>query len=485
MMPDIVVQSQPARTLPSRNSSASKTVKVAMQKAANQSDSAAQVASQAAGSPQQKAPTEKSAEQPVQFFDLLMAQIEAPTEAIILPTQAPESANLNTQQSLQSEVQLAAFSSDQPVQSDAQVVVTQSLTSATLPTPQVTVQSSPATGEPVLPTAETPKLQTVASPVAPQTRPEVSVAALPQTQQPSPAPGQEQATTPNSTPVVAQTVVESTVKNTTQASGVAPEIAPQVVRKAHETAASAPESAANGAEKVTLAQIFAARMASKPTTKQTLNVSRTDLSAEATSPVTQAPGFNSASLLQGSQAGITSGQQDFTANLIASSQTAAPQTAGDTAASLRFLANQVAEGVRSAIGSDRTVTISLNPPELGRVLIRLQDDNGAVNAVLKVENPVTRADIEQSLPSIVRSLEQSGIQVRRMDVLPSDPVPQESSFGRQYDTQGGMPNQRDPQNNSSAQTGSAAGNSWQDLQPAPASATPVSTISDSAINIYM
>jgi hypothetical protein len=236
-----------------------------------------------------------------------------------------------------------------------------------------------------------------------------------------------------------------------------------------------------------LVETLAARVTSSESVKQTNNASKP-------TPPTESSGasrlFNvgSSVLLQNTySANVGSSQQSATAISGVASRSSALQNSTDSLLSARSVTGQLVDGLRSALGSDRTLTISLNPPELGRVIIQLQDSGGTVTGVLKVENPVTRINIEQSLPSIIRSLEQSGIQIRRLDVLPTDSVPQQDgAFSRQHDLQGGMWNQRESNGNTPGQTDTATLASPQDLRfVTAASDAPASSVSDSAINIYM
>jgi flagellar hook-length control protein FliK len=81
---------------------------------------------------------------------------------------------------------------------------------------------------------------------------------------------------------------------------------------------------------------------------------------------------------------------------------------------------QVLESVRSSFsqeGQNQQITIQLNPPELGKVLIKFQEQGNQITGLLEVSKTQTRIEIEQAMPQIVRGLQDSGIQIKRLDVV--------------------------------------------------------------------
>jgi flagellar hook-length control protein FliK len=82
----------------------------------------------------------------------------------------------------------------------------------------------------------------------------------------------------------------------------------------------------------------------------------------------------------------------------------------------------IREQIQETIGSslnqgDKQVTIHLNPPELGKVSIKFQEQNGQITGLLEVDKPQTRYEIEHSLPEIIRNLTNSGVQIKRVEVV--------------------------------------------------------------------
>lgn len=69
------------------------------------------------------------------------------------------------------------------------------------------------------------------------------------------------------------------------------------------------------------------------------------------------------------------------------------------------------------VGPDREINISLNPPELGRIRITFQQTDGEITGLLEVEKAQARYDVEKSLPQIIASLQENGVQVQRINVV--------------------------------------------------------------------
>ncbi len=79
---------------------------------------------------------------------------------------------------------------------------------------------------------------------------------------------------------------------------------------------------------------------------------------------------------------------------------------------------QIQQSISSTIKKgDNQVTIRLNPPELGRVSIKFQERDGQLTGLLEVDRVKTRYEIEHSLPEIIRNLTNSGVQIRRVEVV--------------------------------------------------------------------
>jgi flagellar hook-length control protein FliK len=117
------------------------------------------------------------------------------------------------------------------------------------------------------------------------------------------------------------------------------------------------------------------------------------------------------------------------------------------------VASQVLEAVRNSVSQqptgDKEITIQLNPPELGKVSLKFQQQGAEITGTLEVSKAQTRAEIEQALPEMIRNLADSGIAIKRLEVVLSqnDQPDQQSAKGPlpqndQYQQQGSAnPNQ--------------------------------------------
>ena len=88
--------------------------------------------------------------------------------------------------------------------------------------------------------------------------------------------------------------------------------------------------------------------------------------------------------------------------------------------------------------TDKQLLIRLDPPELGNVTMRFQEQRGLIEGVLEVSKDQTRWELEEALPQALRSLQEAGIQIRRLDVMVSDQSekePQREQWGQDGSTQ--------------------------------------------------
>jgi len=94
-------------------------------------------------------------------------------------------------------------------------------------------------------------------------------------------------------------------------------------------------------------------------------------------------------------------------------------------ASPSYVSLSISEQIQNSINSslrqgDRQITVLLNPPELGKVCIKFQEHGDQITGLLEVDKTQTRYEIQQALPQIVRNLADSGIQIKRLEVVLAD-----------------------------------------------------------------
>lgn len=79
---------------------------------------------------------------------------------------------------------------------------------------------------------------------------------------------------------------------------------------------------------------------------------------------------------------------------------------------------QILDSVHASMArGDKQVLIRLDPPELGSVTVRFQEQDGQISGILEVSQDQTRQEVEQALPQVLRGLQEAGVLVRRLDVV--------------------------------------------------------------------
>jgi flagellar hook-length control protein FliK len=101
---------------------------------------------------------------------------------------------------------------------------------------------------------------------------------------------------------------------------------------------------------------------------------------------------------------------------------------------------QILDSLKASMAQgDGQILIRLQPPELGMVLVRFREQEQGLDGTLRVDRTETRHEIAQALPDVLRSLQEAGIGIRRLEVTNGDSpgsdlgqgqLPQEGSSGR-------------------------------------------------------
>ncbi len=107
--------------------------------------------------------------------------------------------------------------------------------------------------------------------------------------------------------------------------------------------------------------------------------------------------------------------------------TAFTKIAGNTNSS-DSVSTQIQESIHSSLNSNnQQIVIRLDPPELGKVAIKFTEQGNDITGVLQVERVQTRDQIQQALPEIIQNLQDSGIQIKRIEVVLSNQQEQYSA----------------------------------------------------------
>jgi flagellar hook-length control protein FliK len=128
---------------------------------------------------------------------------------------------------------------------------------------------------------------------------------------------------------------------------------------------------------------------------------------------------------------------------------------GDLSLNIR---KQILESIQSSLsGGDRQISIRLNPPELGKVFMRFQEHDAQITGLLEVSQSQTRYQIEQALPQIIRDLQDSGVQIKRLEVVLTEQTDYHASQDQSLLNSWS-------QQNSSAESGTTGGNGSADVR---------------------
>ena len=151
-----------------------------------------------------------------------------------------------------------------------------------------------------------------------------------------------------------------------------------------------------------------------------LNVEKVELSAGKNDTTKSEQGIGAPQSARTQMPVFNAGQVTSDRPVTADSANVAARSASvnDTAAAIR---DQIFQSVQTSIQQgQREITVHLNPPDLGRVSIKFSEQGKELTGLLETANPQTRAEIRQAIPEIIRSLEESGISIKRLDVTLSD-----------------------------------------------------------------
>jgi flagellar hook-length control protein FliK len=144
----------------------------------------------------------------------------------------------------------------------------------------------------------------------------------------------------------------------------------------------------------------------------------------------------------------------FSSMYVRTSESAAPSAQGakviqsstSSGVSQQNIADQIAESVYASMRrGDNNIVVRLNPPELGSVVVRFQQQSDQITGLLEVTRDQTRNEIEQALPQILRTLQDSGVQIKRLEVVLTDQ--QGLNANKEQLQQDGWSRQQQAQNN--------------------------------------
>lgn len=107
---------------------------------------------------------------------------------------------------------------------------------------------------------------------------------------------------------------------------------------------------------------------------------------------------------------------------------------------IQSVGEQILDSMRASLDrGDNELVVRLHPPELGTVLVRFRENGEQISGLLEVSRNDTRHEIEQVLPPVLRSLQEAGIQMEKLEVVLSGQP--ERDFARGQPQQDARPQQ--------------------------------------------
>lgn len=80
--------------------------------------------------------------------------------------------------------------------------------------------------------------------------------------------------------------------------------------------------------------------------------------------------------------------------------------------------SQIRESIQTSLNSDnKQIVIQLDPPELGKVSVNITENSSGITGLLSVDNAQTKHQIQQNLPEIIQNLQDSGVNVKKIEVV--------------------------------------------------------------------
>jgi len=99
------------------------------------------------------------------------------------------------------------------------------------------------------------------------------------------------------------------------------------------------------------------------------------------------------------------------------SPSSAADLKNDLQTASRDIGRQIADSINSAANNNtKQITIRLNPPELGRVVIKISQQDSHIDAVLEASRPETKEQLQQAFSQVSKNLADSGISLRQFEV---------------------------------------------------------------------
>jgi hypothetical protein len=152
---------------------------------------------------------------------------------------------------------------------------------------------------------------------------------------------------------------------------------------------------------------------------------------------------------------ILTSMQSLATDDLQISKTSANTNSISNVDSTTSVAGQIQYNIQSSlITNNQEIVIQLNPPELGKVEIKFTEDSTGLSGVLSVDKPLTKYEIQQSLPEIIQNLKDGGVDIKKIEVVLANQQEQQTM----KDNSSAGQNNWSWQQNSSQQQSNSGGN---------------------------
>ena len=149
------------------------------------------------------------------------------------------------------------------------------------------------------------------------------------------------------------------------------------------------------------------------------------------------------------------------------------------------LGRQIQESVSSFYRpGTQQIVIRLDPPDLGRVTIKFIEQRDGITGILHVDRLDTKNEIQQALPGIIQNLQNSDIQIKKLEVVLNNQQ-QNNTPGENTSGHNGNFEQQNPQNRN-ALGNTASYHEWLANSNNPGNSTdPYLELTDKSINMLI
>lgn len=178
---------------------------------------------------------------------------------------------------------------------------------------------------------------------------------------------------------------------------------------------------------------------------------------------------------------VQSGDAEQTSTPVASMKTAGNTNPDAT------VSQQIQESVQTSLRmGNQQIVIRLDPPELGKVAITFTEKGGEITGFLQVDKLQTRNQIQQELPEIIQNLQDSGVQIKKLEVVLTNQQNQYTSKDQSSNTGQGTFSEHQNSSNPESQTNNTTYNEWRtNIDNGTQFTEPQMQLTDTSINMLI